>query len=129
MLVYQNKGMAAILVYKANPLGIPHSINYEETGTGEGLWDRLGRRNMTNMSFSTFSKPVALLSEAELTRAKLGALKTSKNDMFVMFRPPKRSHNPSLVPVSSQFMEWGIELYFYANTFFCFIEPIWPLVT
>ena len=43
MLVYQNKGMAAILVYKANPL--------------------------------------------------------------------------------------GIELYFYANTFFCFIEPIWPLVT
>ena len=22
----------------------------------------------------------------------------------------------------------GIELYFYANTFFCFIEPIWPLV-
>ena len=23
----------------------------------------------------------------------------------------------------------GIELYFYANTFFCFIEPIWPLVT
>ena len=23
----------------------------------------------------------------------------------------------------------GIELYFYANTFFCFIKPIWPLVT
>ena len=23
----------------------------------------------------------------------------------------------------------GIELYFYANTFFCFIEPIWLLVT
>ena len=41
---------------------------------------------MTNMSFSTFSKPVALLYEAELTRAKLGALKTSKNDMFVIFR-------------------------------------------
>ena len=24
-------------------LRIPHSINYEETGTSEGLWDRLGR--------------------------------------------------------------------------------------
>ena len=23
----------------------------------------------------------------------------------------------------------GIELYFYVNTFFCFIKPIWPLVT
>ena len=23
----------------------------------------------------------------------------------------------------------GIELYFYANTFFCVIKPIWPLVT
>ena len=23
----------------------------------------------------------------------------------------------------------GIELYFYANTFFCFIKPTWPLVT
>ena len=23
----------------------------------------------------------------------------------------------------------GIQLYFYANTFFCFIEPIWPLIT
>ena len=50
--------------------------------------------------FSIFSKPVALLCEAELTRAKLGTLKTSKNDMFVIFRLPKRSHNPSL--------EWGI---------------------
>ena len=80
---------------------IPHSINYEETGTSEGLWDRLGRQKMTNMSFSTFSKPVALLCEAELTRVKLGALKTLKNDMFVIFRLPKRSHNPSLVPVSS----------------------------
>ena len=80
---------------------IPHSINYEEIGTSEGLWDRLGRQKMTNMSFSTFSKPVALLCEEELTRAKLGALKTLKNDMFVIFRPPKRSHNPSLVPVCS----------------------------
>ena len=50
---------------------IPHSTNCEETGAGEGLWDRLGRRKMTNMSFSTFSKPVASLCEAELTRAKL----------------------------------------------------------
>ena len=51
---------------------IPHSINYEETGTSEGLWDRLGRRKMTNMSliFFMFSKSVALLCEAELTRAK-----------------------------------------------------------
>ena len=68
---------------------VPHSINYEEIGTSEGLWDRFGRRKMTNMSFSTFSKPAALHCEAELTRAKLGALKTSKNDMFVIFRLPK----------------------------------------
>ena len=68
---------------------IPHSINYEEIGTSEGLWDHLGKRKMTNMSFSTFSKPVALLCEAELTRAKLGALKTSKNDMFFIFRLPR----------------------------------------
>ena len=63
--------------------GIPHSINYEETGTSEGLWDRLGRRKMTNMSFSTF------FGEAKLKRAKLGALKTFENDMFVIFRLPK----------------------------------------
>ena len=36
---------------------ISHSINYEETDTSEGLWDRfirLGRRKMTNMSFSKY---------------------------------------------------------------------------
>ena len=68
---------------------IPHSINCEEIGTSEGLWGRLGRQKMTNMSFSTFSKPVALLCEAELTGAKLGAFKTLKNDMFVIVRLPK----------------------------------------
>ena len=30
---------------------IPHSINYEGTGTSEALWDRLGGQKMTNMSF------------------------------------------------------------------------------
>ena len=83
------------------PITYSPLANYEEIGTSERLWDRLGRRKMTNMSFSTFSTPVALLYETELTRAKLGALKTSKNDMFVIFSLPKRSHNPSLVPVSS----------------------------
>ena len=29
----------------------------------------------------------------------------------------------------SQTKPLGIELYFYANTFFCFSEPIWPVVT
>ena len=30
-------------------------LNDEETGTSEGLWDRLGRRKVANMSFSFFS--------------------------------------------------------------------------
>ena len=34
----------------------PHSINYEETGTGEGLWDCLGGQKMTSMSFSGIFK-------------------------------------------------------------------------
>ena len=29
----------------------------------------------------------------------------------------------------SQTKPKGIELYFYANTFFCFSKPIWPVVT
>ena len=29
----------------------------------------------------------------------------------------------------SQTKPQGIELYFYANTFFCFSKPIWPVVT
>ena len=37
--------------FQSDVARIPHSINYEETGTSEGLWDRLGRRKMTNMSF------------------------------------------------------------------------------
>lgn len=29
-------------------------LNDEETGTSEGLWDRLGRRKVSNRSFSFF---------------------------------------------------------------------------
>ena len=29
----------------------------------------------------------------------------------------------------SQTKPLGLELYFYANTFFCFSKPIWPVVT
>ena len=73
---------------------IPHSINYEETGTSEGLWDRLGRRKMTNMS--SFKAPsFALVNSASQSNAT-----GFENDMFVIFRLPKRSHNPSLVPIS-----------------------------
>ena len=80
---------------------IPHSINYEETGTSEGLWDHLGRQKMTNMSFfDVFKAPsFALVNSASQSNAT--GLEMLKNDMFVIFRLPKRSHNPSLVPVSS----------------------------
>ena len=80
---------------------IPHSINYEETGTSEGLWDRLGRRKMTNMSFfNVFKAPsFALVNSASQSNA-IG-FENVENDMFVIFRLPKRSHNPSLVPISS----------------------------
>ena len=37
-------------------LSFSHSINYEETGTSEGLWDRLVRQKMANMSFFDFFK-------------------------------------------------------------------------
>ena len=53
---------------------IPHSINYEETGTSEGLWDRLGR----TCHFSMFSRPLALLMLILLHRAMLLALKMLK---------------------------------------------------
>ena len=74
---------------------IPNSINYEETGTSEGLWDRLGRQKMTNMSFfNVFKAPSFALVNAT-------GFENVENDMFVIFRLPKRSHNPSLVPISS----------------------------
>ena len=77
---------------------IPHSINYEETGTSEGLWDRLGTRKMTNMLF--FKAPsFALVNSAELSNAT--GFENVENEMFVIVRLPKRSHNPSLVRVSS----------------------------
>ena len=61
--------------------------------------------------FKVFSRPVALLLLISLHRPTLLALKTPKNenDMFATFRLPKRSHNPSLVPVSSSFVEWAID--------------------
>ena len=60
------------------------------------------------LAFSAFSKPLALVCGAKLTRAKLQALKTLKNDMLVIFRLLERSHNPCLVPVSSSFLKWAI---------------------
>ena len=50
---------------------IPHSINYEETGTSEGLWDRLDRRKMPNMSFfNLFKAPsFALVNSASQSNA------------------------------------------------------------
>ena len=53
------------------PRIIPHSINYEETGTSEGLWDRLGRQKVTNMSFfNVFKAPsFALVNSASQSNA------------------------------------------------------------
>ena len=40
------------------------------------------------------------------------------------------SQNKEMVAMLvSQAKPLGIELYFYANTFFCFSKPIWPVVT
>ena len=40
------------------------------------------------------------------------------------------SQNKEMAAMSvSQTKPLGIELYFYANTFFCFGKPIWPVVT
>ena len=63
---------------------IPHSINYEETGTSEGLWDRLGRRKMTNMSFlDVFKAPsFALVNSASLSNAT--GFENVENDIFVI---------------------------------------------
>ena len=50
---------------------IPHSINCEETDNSDGLWDRLGRRKMTNMSFfDVFKAPsFALVNSASQSNA------------------------------------------------------------
>ena len=40
-----------IAMFSTELVQIPHSINYEEPGTSEGLWDCLARRKMTNVSF------------------------------------------------------------------------------
>ena len=83
------------------PDRIPHSINYEETGTSEGLWDHLGRRKMTNTSFfDVFKAPsFALINSASQSNAT--GFENVENDMFVIFRLPKRSHNSSLLPIST----------------------------
>ena len=59
-------GRSLIYIIKRSGPRIPHSINYEETGTSEGLWNRLGRRKMTNMSFfDVFKAPsFALVNSA-----------------------------------------------------------------
>ena len=68
----------------------PHSINREETGASEGLWDH----------FRCFQAPsFALVNSASQSNAT--GFENVKNDMFIIFRLPKRSHNPSLVPISS----------------------------
>ena len=38
-------------------------------------------------------------------------------------------HDVTTAMLVSQTKPLGIELYFYANTFFCFSKPIWPVVT
>ena len=80
---------------------IPHSINYEETGTSEGLWDRLGRRKMANMSFLDVFKAPSFALVNSTSQSNATGFENLENDMFVIFRLPKRYHNPSLVPISS----------------------------
>ena len=80
---------------------IPHSINNEETGTSEGLWDRLGGWKITNMSFFDVFKAARFALVNSASQGNATGSENVENDMFVIFRLPKRSHNPSLVPVSS----------------------------
>ena len=63
--------------------GIPHSTNYEETGTSEGLWDRLGRLKMTNFSFfDVFKAPsFALVNFASQSNAT--GFENVENDVMV----------------------------------------------
>ena len=50
--------------------------------------------------FDVFKAPsFALVNSA--SQSKATGLEIVENDTFVMFRLPKRSHNPSLVPISS----------------------------
>ena len=76
-------------------------MNYEETGTSEGLWDRLGRRKMPNMSFSNVFKAPSFGLVNSASQSNATGFENVENDMFVIFCLPKRSHNPSLVPISS----------------------------
>ena len=78
------------------PRAIPHSINYEEAGTSKGLWDHLGRQKMPNKA-----RPLALLLLIPASQSNATGFENVENDMFVIFRLPKRSHNLSPVPVSS----------------------------
>ena len=39
------------------------------------------------------------------------------------------SHDITTAMLVSETKPLGIELYLYANTFFCFSKPIWPVVT
>ena len=67
--LFWDTNMAAVSSCKNTQF--PHSINYEETGTSEGLWDRLGRRKTTNMSFfDVFNAPsFALVNSASQSNA------------------------------------------------------------
>ena len=63
-------------------------------------WDRLGRRKMTNMSFfNVFKAPSCAIVNAA-SQSNTTGIENDDNDMFVIFCLPKRSHNPSLVPIS-----------------------------
>ena len=50
-------------------------------------------------------------------------------DLFSFFFNGVFLHDVTAAMLVSQTKPLGIELYFYANTFFCFSKPIWPVVT
>lgn len=100
--------MVESMAYLFNQLPTPETIRRLVLVKDCGIVWVDGRWQTCQFHFSVFSKPVALVCEAKLTRAKPQALKKLKNDMLVIFRLLKRSHNPSLVPVSSSFLKWAI---------------------
>ena len=56
---------------------------------------------MTNMSFFNVFKAPSFALVNSVSQSNATTFENVESDMFAIFCLPKRSHNPSLVPISS----------------------------
>ena len=78
------------------------------------------------MAYGVFSHDVTTAMLVSQNKEMAAMLVSQNKEMAAMLVSQNKEMVAMLV---SQTKPLGIELYFYAKTFFCFSKPIWPVVT